>query len=173
MASPVSEIFILFVFFWTWTYSQACSSIYIQVCRYVVHMWFSHTNIIPNYFVLHNITYCSPWFERENWPFLKSNKKGQNLWNLGSHIHQNWFACISQPPLLAWIFWANSIFWPPWTIVHGPKGKFGRFWRPVKRGKISETEDATPIKIGLHAFHNHFYLHEYFEPILFFDPHGL
>ena len=38
-------------------------------------------------------------------------------------------------------------------------------------GKISEIEDATPIKIGLHAFHNHFYLHEYFEPILFFDPH--
>ena len=20
----------------------------------------------------------------------------------------------------------NSIFWRPWTIVHGPKGKFGR-----------------------------------------------
>ena len=30
-----------------------------------------------------------------------------------------------------------------------------------------------PTKIDLHAFHNHFYLHKFFEPILFFDPHGL
>ena len=29
-----------------------------------------------------------------------------------------------------------------------------------------------PTKIGLHAFHANPYLHEFFEPILFFDPHG-
>ena len=40
-------------------------------------------------------------------------------------------------------------------------------------GKISETGDATPIKIGLHAFQVNPYLHEFFEPILFFDLHGL
>ena len=40
-------------------------------------------------------------------------------------------------------------------------------------GKISETGDTTPIKIGLHAFQVNLYLHELFEPILFFDPHGL
>ena len=38
---------------------------------------------------------------------------------------------------------------------------------------ISETINATPTKIGLHAFHINLYLHEFFEPILFFDPHGL
>ena len=27
-------------------------------------------------------------------------------------------------------------------------------------------------KIGLHAFQKYIYLHEYFEPILFFNPHG-
>ena len=42
-----------------------------------------------------------------------------------------------------------------------------------KRDKISETGEATPTKFGLHAFQVNFYLHEFFEPILFFDPHGL
>ena len=36
--------------------------------------------------------------------------------------------------------------------------------------KISETGRVTPTKIGLHAFHVNLYLHEFFEPILFFDP---
>ena len=27
-----------------------------------------------------------------------------------------------------------------------------------------------PTKIGFHAFHVNLYLHEFFEPILFFDP---
>ena len=40
-------------------------------------------------------------------------------------------------------------------------------------GKISKTVEATLTKIGFHAFHNNLYLHEFFEPILFFDPHGL
>ena len=30
-----------------------------------------------------------------------------------------------------------------------------------------------PTKIGLHALHVNLYLLEYFEPILFFDPHRL
>ena len=30
-----------------------------------------------------------------------------------------------------------------------------------------------PTKTGLHAFHVNLYLHEFFEPILFSDPHGL
>ena len=28
-----------------------------------------------------------------------------------------------------------------------------------------------PTKFGLHAFHVNLYLHEFFEPVLFFDPH--
>ena len=43
----------------------------------------------------------------------------------------------------------------------------------LKANKISETGEATPTKIGLHAFHMNLYLHEFFEPNLFFDPHGL
>ena len=39
--------------------------------------------------------------------------------------------------------------------------------------RISETGETTPTKIGLHAFHVNLYLHEFFELILFFDPHGL
>ena len=42
-----------------------------------------------------------------------------------------------------------------------------------KRSDISETGEATPTKTGLHAFQVNLYLHESFEPILFFDPHGL
>ena len=43
-----------------------------------------------------------------------------------------------------------------------------------KKGTIiSKTEEAIPTKIGLHAFHINLYLHEFFEQILFFDPHGL
>ena len=38
----------------------------------------------------------------------------------------------------------------------------------AKKSKISETGEATPTKIDLHAFHNHLYLHEFFELILFF-----
>ena len=36
----------------------------------------------------------------------------------------------------------------------------------------SKTGEAMPIKVGLHAFHVNLYLHKFFEPILFFDPHG-
>ena len=38
---------------------------------------------------------------------------------------------------------------------------------------ISETEEAMPTKIGVHACYINLHLHEFFEPILFFDPHGL
>ena len=52
-------------------------------------------------------------------PFWRQTKKGQYLRNQTSYTHQIWFPCISHQSLLAWFFWANSIFWPPWTIVHG------------------------------------------------------
>ena len=34
-----------------------------------------------------------------------------------------------------------------------------------KSSNISETEEVTPTKIGVHAFDIHAYLHEFFEPI--------
>ena len=39
--------------------------------------------------------------------------------------------------------------------------------------EIPETEEAMPTKINLHAFQANLCLHEFFEPILLFDPHGL
>ena len=55
----------------------------------------------------------------------------------------------------------------PWS-----EGKFW-FWRQKERVKISAIREATPTKIGLHAFQINLYLHEFFEPILFFETHGL
>ena len=42
-----------------------------------------------------------------------------------------------------------------------------------EKGAKSPKLEATPTKIGLHAIRVNLYLHEFFEPILFFDPHGL
>ena len=107
------------------------------------------------------------------WRQAKRNHNGTITWYQRGHAHQNCFPCISCQLLLAWIFWANSIFWLPWTIVHGLKGNFGRFWRQAKRNHNSDTGEAMPTKIGFHAFHFNLYLHDFLKPILFFDPHGL
>ena len=40
-------------------------------------------------------------------------------------------------------------------------GKFGRF----EGSSISETGEAPPTKIGVHAFDINPYLHEFFEPV--------
>ena len=53
----------------------------------------------------------------------------------------------------------DSIFSLPWTIVHCQKGKFGLC-------NISETKEAMPIKVGVHAFDINPYLHKFFELIL-------
>ena len=170
----------------------------------------------------------SPWLKRENWPFLKTTEKEQNLQNWRGQANQNWCTCITHPLLLAWIFepilidfifwhqkgnlavfkgnrkgaksskperprqpklvcmhytstptcmnfWANSNwsnFLTPMDynyIVHGPKGKFGQIWKLFylwnQRGYMNQNWFAC-IYINL-------YLHEFFEPILFFDLHGL
>ena len=74
-------------------------------------------------------------------------------------------------PLLAWIFWANSVFLTHMDysyIVHSLKGNLGCLEGRVKRRKISETEEAMLTKLGVCAFHINFYLHKFFESILFF-----
>ena len=50
-------------------------------------------------------------------------------------------------------FWANFIFWPPWTIVHGPKGKFGRLKAKMSK-QISKTGVATPSSYCIHYVKN-------------------
>ena len=57
-------------------------------------------NILSQFYFLTPMDY-SPWSEREIWPFLKASKKGQNLRHRRCHTLQNWFACVSQLPLLA------------------------------------------------------------------------
>ena len=42
-----------------------------------------------------------------------------------------------------------------------------------KNEQISETGVAMYTKIGLHAFHLNLYLLEFFELVLFFDPHRI
>ena len=88
-----------------------------------------HINLyLPEIFdlILFFDPHYSLWSEGKIWPFLKTDKKGQNLQKRRGHAHQSWFPCNSHRPLLASIFWANSIFWSPWT-VHSLKGKFGHF----------------------------------------------
>ena len=58
----------------------------------------------------------------------------------------------------------------PWTIVHGSKGKFQPFSKAGKKSHNSETGETTTTKIGFHAFHDNFYLHKFFELILFLTP---
>ena len=38
---------------------------------------------------------------------------------------------------------------------------------------ITLKSEVTPTKIVFHAFQVDLHLYEFFEPILFFDPHGL
>ena len=48
------------------------------------------------------------------------------------------------------------------TIVHGQKGKFGRFF---ESSSISETGESMPTKISINACYITPYLHEFLEPI--------
>ena len=43
----------------------------------------------------------------------------------------------------------------------------------LKASKISETGEAMPIKLSVHAFHINLYLYEFIEPILIFNNVGI
>ena len=115
----------------------------------------------------------SPWSKREFWPNLKLaiiiSKTGEATpTKLGVHaFHFNLYLHEFFEPIL--IFDLHG-------IVHGPKGNFCHFEGKTKWSNISETREATPTKIAVHAFDINLYLHKFFELILFdsfFDPHGL
>ena len=82
----------------------------------------------------------SPWSEGKFLPSLKASKKEPNFRNQRGHAHQIRFPCISGQPLLAWIFWAYSIFWPPWTIVHMVRREI----LAVFEGKCKGTKSPKP-----------------------------
>ena len=70
-------------------------------------------------------------------------------------------------------FLSQFYFLTPMDYSPWPEGKFWLFLNTSKRIDNSEIEEVTPTKIVFHAFQVDLYLHEFFEPILFFDPHGL
>ena len=77
----------------------------------------------------------SLWSKGKFLPFSRQTRKGQNLWNQRSHVHQNWFPCISHQALLAWTFWAD----------------FCRFEDKKERGKISGTKEVMqPNLVSMH-----------------------
>ena len=102
-------------------------------------------NFLSQFYFLTPMDY-SPWSEGKFWLFWRQMKNEQNLRNWKNHTHQNRFACISHQPLLAWIFWANSIFRPPWTIVHGRKGNFGCFEGNINVAISPKPERSHPPK---------------------------
>ena len=114
----------------------------------------------------------SPWSEGKFWPFLKGNEKVEISGTeevmptkIGLHaIHANPYLHEFFEPILFF----DPMDYSPWS-----ERKFWPFLKGNKKVQISETEEPTPTKIGLHVFHANPYLHEFFEPILFFDPHGL
>ena len=57
---------------------------------------------------------------------------------------------------LSRFYFLTPMDYSPWS-----KRKFWPFLRPTKRSQISKTGEATRTKIGLHAFHNNLYLHEF------------
>ena len=129
-------------------------------------MHFASNSTCINFLTLMDYSPCS---KMEIWPNLKrseiSKTRRATLTKLVCLHFVSTSICMN--------FLSQFYFLTPWTIVHGPKGNFGHFWRQAKRNQISETRGAMPTKLGLHAFQVNLYLHEFFELILYFDPHGL
>ena len=90
------------------------------------------------------------------------------------HAHQNWISMHFMTTSNAWIFEPILFFDPCELLCHGLKGKILLFWRQTKSDRISETIKAMPTyKFVFHAVYITLYLLNFFEPILFFEPHGL
>ena len=71
-------------------------------------------------------------------------------------------------------FLSQFYFWLPWTIVCGSKGTFDHFEGKQKTSKISKIVVVMPMHQNWFACISHQLLLAWiYEPILFFDPHGL
>ena len=101
-------------------------------------------------FVVMKLFWCLCWRGRQkesNDNYCTSSYQLAISQNWRSHAPWNWFACVSSQPLLVWIFWADSIFWHPWTIVHGPKGNYGHFKGKQKGAITPKPERPHPPKL--------------------------
>ena len=68
-------------------------------------------------------------------------KIGINACYINAYLHK-----LFEPILI------DSIFWPPWTIVHGPKGNFGRFEGKQKGAKSPKLERPhQPKLVSMHC----------------------
>ena len=136
----------------------------------LVSMHFTSTstcmNFLSRFYFLTPMDY-SPWLEGKFWPFLKANKRSHNSETRETTPTKIGFHAF-QVNLYLHEFFESILFFDP----HGlwSEGKIWPFLEANKRSHNSKTKKTTPTKIGFHAFHVNLYLHEFFEPILFFDP---
>ena len=87
-----------------------------------------------------------------------------SLQNWRDHTHQTLYTLNVNLYLHEFLSWFYFLI--PMFMVQN--GNFGQI---LKSSQIFEARKAMPTKIDLHAFHINLYLFEFFEPILFFDPH--
>ena len=102
----------------------------------------------------------SPWSERENWAFLKVAVSPKP-----ERLRPPKLVCmhlISMHTCMNFLSQFRSIKnFDDHTKSMVRKGKLAVF----EGSSISETREAPPTKIGVHAFDINAYLHEFFEPI--------
>ena len=109
----------------------------------------------------------SPWSESEIWPFLRvaiSPKPERS--------HPLKLVQMHSSSILICINFLSRFRSIKFFDDHGlesmvEKGNLAVF----ESSDISETGEAMPTKIAVHACDINPYLHKFFEPILFFDPH--
>ena len=106
----------------------------------------------------------------------RNNKKPMTNWALCSLIcHYYYYYYYLFSVFLFFNFFSFSFFifslffFFSFIIVHGQKGNFGHFEGKQKGAITPKPEKPRPSKLVCMRL----YLHEFFESILFFDPHGL
>ena len=116
----------------------------------------------------------SPWSEGKVWLFWRQHKRS-NISETGEVTPTKiGLHAFHAQPLLALKFLSQFYFLTPMDYSPWSEGEFWPFSKAYGKGSISQKlEKVTPTKIGLHAFRVNLYLLKVFEPILFFDPHGL
>ena len=132
---------------------------------------FTCINFLSHFYFLTPMDY-SPWSEGKFGCF-KGKQKGAESPKLERPrppklVCMHFTSTSTCMNFLRRFYFLTTMDYSPWS-----EGKFWPFLKQAKRSHNSETGEVTPTKIGLHAFQVNFYLHEFFEPILFFDPHGL
>ena len=111
-----------------------------------------------------------------NFGVLKANKMQKNFQNRRGHAHKNCLPCIWHQPLLAWIFWADYIWFNFFTtMVYSPWSE-REIWPNLKVAISPKSKRPCPLKlVCMHVTSTPTYIifFSWFYLILFFDTHGL